>query len=219
LKKLLKRLLILGLISIGIFCWLYYNDLIPWKYYYANDFGIDVIKSSNDYDDDGIDDYTDILEGAKIEADNHPVYKSSYYEGGYPPDGEGVCTDVIWRSFKNAGYNLKEMIDTHIRKNLKLYSSISTPDPNIDFRRVKNMMVYFKYNATTLTNDPYKIEEWMPGDIVIFSSKHIAIVSDRRNKEGIPFIIHNSGQPIRDEDAMISWYEKHGISGHFRLKD
>ncbi len=36
------------------------------KVYYAEDFGIEVIKSNTDFDNDGIDDYTDILEGAKI---------------------------------------------------------------------------------------------------------------------------------------------------------
>ena len=74
------------------------------KYYLGEDFGIETLKSKTDYDNDGIDDYRDILEGAKIEANNKPKYKSEYYEGGYPPDNEGVCTDVIWRALKNAGY-------------------------------------------------------------------------------------------------------------------
>ena len=58
--------------------------------YYAKDFGIEVLKSKNDEDGDGIDDYTDILEGAKLEAERKPRYKSEYYVGGYPPDDEGV---------------------------------------------------------------------------------------------------------------------------------
>jgi uncharacterized protein YijF (DUF1287 family) len=79
-------------------------------------------------------------------------------------------------------------------------------------------MVYFNSTAIILTNDPYKIEEWMPGDIVIFGTSHIAIISDKRNKDGIPYIIHNAGQPNRDEDAMIKWYKNRSITGHYRLK-
>ena len=66
--------------------------------YTAQDFGIETVISKTDCDNDGIDDYTDILQGAKIEAENKPTYKSAYYAGGYPPDNEGVCTDVIWRA-------------------------------------------------------------------------------------------------------------------------
>ena len=76
--------------------------------YTAEDFGIEIIKSDSDKDNDGIDDYTDILLGAKAEAKRKPKYKSVYYAGGYPPDTEGVCTDVIWRALKDAGYILKE---------------------------------------------------------------------------------------------------------------
>jgi uncharacterized protein YijF (DUF1287 family) len=197
---------------------LYSNNLIPKKSYSARDFNIDIIRSSNDADNDGIDDYSDILEGAKKEARNHSKYRSAYYDGGYPPPNEGVCTDVIWRSLQNAGYNLKEMVDVHISDNVKLYSNIKTPDPNIDFRRVKNLKIFFDYNVIVLINDPSRIEEWMPGDIIIFGSNHIAIVSDKRNKDGIPYIIHNAGQPNREEDAMLWWWEKHDIKGHYRIK-
>ena len=42
----------------------------------------------------------------------------------------------------------------------------------------------------------------------------IGIVSDKRNKNGIPYLIHNSGQLKREEDALLSCGE---ISGHFRF--
>lgn len=51
-------------------------------------------------------DWEDILEGARQDVRNRPVYRNAYYRGGYPPDNEGVCTDVIWRAFKNAGYDI-----------------------------------------------------------------------------------------------------------------
>ena len=47
----------------------------------------DVIKSDIDYDSDGLDDYTDILNGAKDFINEKPKYKSKYYDGGYPKIG------------------------------------------------------------------------------------------------------------------------------------
>ena len=138
--------------------------------YYAKDFDIETVISKTDCDNDGIDDYTDILQGAKIEAENKPTYKSAYYSGGYPPDNEGVCTDVIWRALKNAGYSLKDMVDEDIKNNIDKYPRVDgKPDSNIDFRRVPNLKVYFERNQINLTTDLSKIEEWQPGDIVALS--------------------------------------------------
>ena len=188
--------------------------------YYAKDFGIEVLKSKNDEDGDGIDDYTDILEGAKLEAERKPRYKSEYYVGGYPPDDEGVCTDVIWRALKNAGYSLKEMVDEDIKKNVEKYPRVEgKPDPNIDFRRVPNLKVYFERNQISLTTDLNKIEEWQPGDIVAFGKSHIGIISDKRNKKGIPFLLHNGGQPLREENILETYNNYEKISGHYRMKD
>jgi len=191
------------------------------KVYSAEDFGIEVIKSNTDMDADGIDDYTDIVEGARIDAANHPEYKSAYYTGGYPPDTEGVCTDVIWRALKNAGYDLKKMVDEDIKNNLSWYPRVEgKPDPNIDFRRVKNLIPYFKKNHISLTTDFNDIAEWQPGDIIVFGEDHIGIISDKRNEKGIPYIIHNGGQPNREEDG-IEFYNEHAwpVTYHFRLTD
>lgn len=209
-------LFIVALISIIIFIiTLDYFCLLPRRFYSSSDFEIDVVHSDMDYNNNGIDDYTDILIGAKKEAKNHSTYKSAYYSGGYPPSNEGVCTDVIWRALKEAGYFLKDLIDADIKKNKTAYD-IDTPDPNIDFRRVVNIHVYLERNTIKLTNDPYQIEEWQPGDIVVFK-KHVAIISDKRNKYGIPYIIHNAGQPNREEDTLLRWYKNNGIIGHYRF--
>lgn len=186
--------------------------------YYAEDFDIEIIKSKNDTNGNGIDDYTDILNGAKKEAESKPIYKSAYYSGGYPPDTEGVCTDTVWRAFKNAGIILKDLVDKDIKENIELYPRVGgVQDKNIDFRRVKNLKVFFDRFAIILTTDPYVIEEWMPGDIVIFDTTHIGIISDKRNKDGIPYLIHNAGQSLREEDALIRWHKKSPISGHYRF--
>lgn len=187
--------------------------------YYAKDFDIETVISKTDYDNDGIDDYTDILQGAKIETENKPTYKSAYYSGGYPPDNKGVCTDVIWRALKNAGYSLKDMVDEDIKNNIDKYPRVDgKPDSNIDFRRVPNLKVYFERNQINLTTDLSKIEEWQPGDIVVFGSSHIGIISDKRNKKGIPYLLHNGGQPLREEDILEVYNIYEPITGHYRMK-
>lgn len=188
--------------------------------YTAEDFGIEVIKSQADKDGDGIDDYTDILLGARAEAERKPKYKSAYYAGGYPPDTEGVCTDVIWRALRNAGYSLKDMVDEDIAQNVSEYPRVGgKPDPNIDFRRVPNLKVYFERNHIILTNDLNQIAEWQPGDIVVFGTTHVGIISDKRNKNGVPYLIHNGGQPNREEDILELYNKYEPISGHYRLRE
>ena len=170
--------------------------------------------SSSDKDGDTIDDQSDILIGALTYVETKPKYKSKYYEGGYPTDEYGVCTDVVARGFLAAGYDLQKLVDEDIAKNIKNYN-IDKPDSNIDFRRVRNLKVYFDYNAQVLTTDVNKIEEWQGGDIVIFK-KHIALVSDRRNKNGVPYIIHHNDpwQLRYEEDVLAS---RRDIVGHYRF--
>ena len=214
-KKLLRILWILGIVlMIGVIIYyLNYFNLIPHKKYLANDFNIEIIESTIDFNNNGIDDYEDILNGAKKDAENHHRYKSTYYAGGYPPQSEGVCTDLVWRAFKEAGYSLKDMVDNDIEKNIHDYN-IQVIDKNIDFRRVVNLRVFFDKYATTLTNDINEIEEWMPGDIVIFGNNtHIGIVSNYRNKDGISYILHNGGQPVRDEDYL----KRGNVTKHYRF--
>ncbi|MBB6697792.1 DUF1287 domain-containing protein [Clostridium algidicarnis] len=218
-----KLLIFMGIIAILVGCYvtLSYWNLIPKKAYTAKDFGIEIIKSQNDYNENGIDDYTDILLGARKDALNKPVYKSVYYDGGYPPEKEGVCSDVIWRAFENAGYSLKDMVDEDINNNLLMYPRVGgKSEKNIDFRRVPNLKVYFDNNAASYSLDPYEISQWQPGDIVIFGEdySHIAIVSDKRNSEGVSYIIHNAAQPKREEDALISYSKSLSITGHYRFE-
>ena len=46
--------------------------------------------------------------------------------------------------------------------------------------------------------------------------ENIGIISDKRNKNGEPFLIHNSGQPFREENVLRKLAKKDGITGHFR---
>ena len=207
--------LVLALLSAFIY-WLIVFSL-PLKTYTASDFHIKTVQSKHDHNNNGIDDYADIVIGARRDAQNMPQYVSKYYVDGYPPDNEGVCTDLVWRAFKNAGISLKDLLDEDIKSNLDKYPRVnSKPDPNIDFRRVPNLFVFFERKATKITLDtsPSKNAQWQPGDIVTYGTAHIAIVSDKRNKNGRPYIIHNTGQLTREEDALNCMK----ISGHYRFE-
>ena len=91
---------------------------------------------------------------------------------------------------------------------------IQKPDQNIDFRRVKNLQVFFADNAESLTTDVSKTEEWQGGDIVIFQ-KHIGIVSNLRNKNGVPYVIHHNDpwQKSYEQDILE---KRDDIVGHYR---
>ncbi len=211
-KKILWAIVIVFLVFVLSVMW-YYN-LLPKKTYTAEYFDIDTVKNTVDLNGNGVDDYRDIMLGARLDAKNRPKYDGAYQAGGYPPDNIGVCTDVVWRAFKNAGYCLKDMVDKDVEKRLDDYTNIEKPDKNIDFRRVKNLRVFFEEYAISLTLDIEKVADWQPGDIVIFGNdKHIGIVSDKRNRKGQPYIIHNGGQPNREEDFL--W--KSEVTGHYRF--
>ncbi|WP_097028311.1 DUF1287 domain-containing protein [Clostridium peptidivorans] len=231
-----NKLLIISLLLIGVFmtfCYknsISYNDIkdnivqyqIPkMKYLFKKPVEVEKVYVNSDKDTDGKLDLEDVVEGARLDAKNKPIYKSVYYQGGYPPNTEGVCTDVVWRAFKNAGYNLKDMVDEDIKNNTKLYPRVKgKPDPNIDFRRVPNLHVFFIRHAESLTlelkpGDAENLKQWQGGDILTFDNpQHIAIVSDKRRKDGIPFIIHNSSPYTAEADVLDYWYPK--ITGHFR---
>lgn len=190
-------------------------NLIPTRSYSSEDFQIIEYISPSDADDDGVDDAHDLLFGAREYVNSGLKYKSTYYAGGYPNDEYSVCTDVIWFAFQKAGYSLKDLIDEDIAHFAESYP-LDQPDPNIDFRRVKNLKVFFERHAESLTLDIHEIDQWMPGDIVTFSPSHIGIISDKRNSDGIPFLIHHGGQPIKEEDCILK--RDMNITGHYRWK-
>ncbi len=191
-----------------------HSDFMPKEYYSGSDFDIKTVYSTIDFNHNNVDDYSDFVLGARHDAKNHPRYVSKYYEDSYPPDDEGVCTDVIWRAFKNAGYSLRDMLDEDVKRDPNSYQYITVRDKNIDFRRVGNLQEFFKKYAISLTLDYTDIASWQPGDIVIFNgNKHIGMVSDRRNADGVTYIIHNGGQLNREEDYLPTAK----ISGHYRF--
>ncbi|MBE6153907.1 MAG: DUF1287 domain-containing protein [Firmicutes bacterium] len=213
-----KLIIILSVIFILliflIIYFLYALNIIPHRKYTNKDFGIETYISLVDKDNDGIDDQTDIINNTRKYIKTKPKYQSKYYATGYPDDEYGVCTDVVAFSLKDSGYDLMDLVYNHVKENRELYN-IDTIDKNIDFRRVVNLDVYFKNTAIVLTNDINKIGEWQGGDIVVFK-KHIGIVSDKRNKNGVPFIIHHANpyQVHYEEDILE---QRDDIIGHYRI--
>ena len=141
---------------------LYRYNYIPHRKYDTEFFGIEPYVSQNDKDGDLTDDQTDILQSARQYTTQKPWYKSKYYDGGYPDDGYGVCTDVVAQAMLGAGYDLMELVDEDIRQHQKEYD-ILEPDKHIDFRRVKNLKVYFKNTAQPLTTDIMTLNHGMAG--------------------------------------------------------
>ena len=138
------------------------------------------------------------------------------YVSNSDADGDGVCTDVVAKALLGAGYDLMTLVADDIATNPNDYD-ILEPDRNIDFRRVKNLKVFFRNHAISLTLDVNDIEEWLGGDIVIFK-QHIGIVSDRRNKNGIPYVIHHNDpmQKSYEEDILE---KRSDIVGHYRISE
>ena len=193
---------------------LLYNKIDIKNYYTNEDFNIENYISDTDKDGDGIDDQTDILENVRKYISTKPKYKSKYYSTGYPDDEYGVCTDVIAFGLLGAGYNLMELVNEDIIKNPNDYN-ITNIDKNIDFRRVRNLKIYLDRNAITLTTDINDIDKWQGGDIIVFE-KHIGIVSDKRNKKGISYVIHHANPyQLNYEEDFLEYRDD--IVGHYRI--
>ena len=158
-----------------------------------------------------------LILGARKDALAMPAYVNAYYAGGYPPENEGTCTDLVWRAFMEADIVLKDLVDEDIKMNRERYKHIAYRDPNIDFRRVQNLAIFFENNAEILTTDVYDTQAWQAGDIVVFGNyEHIGIVSDIRNANDIPYLIHNNDQPVREEDRLEYGSYTMGIKAHYR---
>lgn len=205
------------LLSIGVIILIIVISLIiyilPPKKYSNNKFNIKTYISNIDMDNDGIDDQTDIINNTFEYISKKPKYKSKYYSTGYPDDEYGTCVDVVGYALLHAGYDLQELVNEDIINNRSLYN-IDVIDKNIDFRRVPNLLVYFKNNSIELTTDLTKIDEWQGGDIVVFPG-HIGIISSNRNRKGISLLIHH-GYPMQvnyEEDVL----DNYKILGHFRI--
>jgi uncharacterized protein len=189
-------------------------NIIPPKTYTNADFDIPTYFSNHDQDQDGIDDQSDILLSVRQYIASKPKYQSKYYGSGYPDDEYGVCTDVVAFGLLGAGYDLMMLVNVDVKARNEVYK-INTIDKNIDFRRVNNLKIFLDEHALSLTLELDDLHAWQGGDIIVFK-RHIGIISDKRNKEGIPFVIHH-GSPYQlsyEEDILK---QRQDIVGHYRI--
>ena len=167
-------------------------------------------------------DFTRKLVAAAIERTHHTVrYVSAYvsipYPGGDVPDGTGVCTDEVIRSYRAVGVDLQKEVHEDMVRNFDLYPHKwqRHPDTNIDHRRVPNLMVFFSRKGEKLPMT-HRAEDYSPGDIVAWDLgggvTHIGIVVDQRGPSGRYMVIHNIGRGPQMEDVLFDWR----VIGHYR---
>ena len=120
----------------------------------------------------------------------------------------------VMRAFKEAGYALRDMVDADIKANPAAYPNVRVRDRDTDYRRVVNLHVFFARHAVTLTTDLSDRAAWQPGDIVIFKKdRHIGILSDRTNADGLPLVIHHSSDAAEEADYLPTTE----VTAHFRF--
>jgi uncharacterized protein YijF (DUF1287 family) len=169
----------------------------------------------------------EIVAKARLQIGVVTKYDTSYFNNAEVPEDSGVCADVVWRALAKIGYNLREELDKDIQNNPQNYPNVKRRDSAIDFRRVKNLNMFFDQYAENLTKEvvPGNIENlstWQAGDLVTFSTlpgsglTHIAIISDKRRTDGVPLMIHNYGHGTLEDDYLLNWPTK--ITGHYRLE-
>jgi uncharacterized protein YijF (DUF1287 family) len=149
-----------------------------------------------------------------------PQYTALAYPGGDVPIERGVCSDVIIRAFRSVGLDLQSAVHEDMQRAWSAYPKqwgLRKPDPNIDHRRVPNLMTFFQRRGKWLavTNTP---EDYRPGDLVTCTVPpnlpHIMIVSDEVSSidPARRLIIHNIGQGTCAEDRLFEF----AITGHYR---
>jgi len=147
-----------------------------------------------------------------------PAYIRLAYPGGDVPLETGVCSDVVVRAFRKLGLDLQKLVHEDMRANFAKYPQkwgLKKPDPNIDHRRVPNLMKYFERQGGALAPTK-KPADYRAGDIVAWNLgggiTHVGIVSDAKAPDGAPLIIHNIGRGAQEENILF----KYEIIGHYR---
>lgn len=209
------------------------SDLLP-RYRLID---MDNIPITGDADDDGINDQKDIMQGAKDQLGSPARTirveegENNYFKDGDPPGDLAISTDIVARAFLEAGFNLRDLVYEDISNNFDQYPirekwGRSFCDPNIDYRRVLNMEIFFKRNAKDLgiffnALDANNLNSWLPGDVVFFDmdedgfSDNVGIISDNTTRSGVPKIIYNYIDPGYTIEKDI--LKEEVITGHYRF--
>jgi uncharacterized protein YijF (DUF1287 family) len=165
-----------------------------------------------------------ILDSAEEQIRTTREYTQKYFVIPYPngdvPQETGACTDVIIRSFRNAGVDLQQEVHEDMKADFSAYPKkwgLTRTDTNIDHRRVPNLQTFFTRKGKSLptTGDA---ANYKPGDVVTWDldgkgMTHIGLVSNVWNERTKRYsIIHNIGGGTSLEDRLFEWK----VTGHFR---
>jgi hypothetical protein len=165
------------------------------------------------------------VDAAMQRLEHAVTYDGSYrriaYPGGDVPDNVGVCTDLVIRAYRGIEVDLQQLVHEDMQSAFAAYPDhwgLSSPDTNIDHRRVPNLRVFFERHGQT---KPVSADaaDYRPGDIVTWrlpsNQPHIGIVVHRRSRDGQrPLIVHNIGAGPALDDVLFV-YE---ITGHYRYE-
>jgi hypothetical protein len=160
------------------------------------------------------------------------AYDAGYYRIAYPggdlPRTTGACSDVVIRAARDAwGVDLQRLVHEDMARAFGAYPQRwgrTTPDPNIDHRRVPNLATYFAragaqiWQPGSLPPDDGYMKLVAPGDILTWRSfvgggTHIAIVSQTA---GWPRLIQNYGWGVHEEVLNPAWMT--GVGAAFRWR-
>lgn len=159
------------------------------------------------------------IEQTNVTTGYDPSYVAIDYPGGDVPLETGVCTDVVVRAFRKAGIDLQKEVHEDMKRAWTDYPrkwGLSRPDPNIDHRRVPNLMTYFNRQGKSLVPTTNRAD-YLPGDIVSWDLgggvDHIGIVVNYWSDDSKGYlIVHNIGAGARLQNVLLNWR----ITGHYR---
>ena len=182
---------------------------------------VGVPARTEDRDGDGIVDRIDIVLGARKLVENKARYIERYvdipYPGGDVPRTEGVCTDTVIRSLRNAGIDLQKEVHEDLLRHPEAYPMVEKVNASINHRRVKTVVRWFERHFTRLPDGT----AYRPGDVVFFDTfparegpDHLGIVSDLVAPNGQQMVVNNWTEGYVDSDLeLLSWVP---VTHHFR---
>ncbi|MDQ3817175.1 MAG: DUF1287 domain-containing protein [Acidobacteriota bacterium] len=164
-----------------------------------------------------------VVDSANRQTEQTRYYDASYVQIGYPggdvPIERGACTDVVIRAFRQGGVDLQKEVHEDMLRDFSAYPTkwgLKSPDPNIDHRRVPNLMTFFERKGKSLPVIN-KTEDYLPGDVVTWDlgggSTHIGMVSNVWSDEAKAYlVVHNIGDGAKLENVLFAWR----VTGHYR---
>jgi uncharacterized protein YijF (DUF1287 family) len=160
---------------------------------------------------------TEVARGVRYD----PSYERIAYPGGDVDASRGACTDLVVRAVRAGGLDLQRAVHEDALRAPDAYPGISGLDASIDHRRVPNVKAWLERHAQRLSTRVVD-GSWRAGDIVVWRfgicpacrDRHVGVISDKKNEDGVPLVLHNIGPTAREEDVLGAWT----IVGHYRLR-